>query len=196
MYYSVWELAQLQINQLHLPPTVNRGKCVYSICLSPDCRTGFWSIGSESPQNIWPARCYKLGLRQETLLTCRGKWQRACYCTNTERKSLHRLHQTGIFFPTPQFSLCHTEWVKYMWFSISGWRIDGGPCLTYQHAAVVNVQSLSANELSNFSSFPGENCRSFLYVAPSNERGKNTMRTPKSPNNTDACGNTVLSPWC
>lgn len=60
--------------------------------------TGFWSVGSESPQNIWPACCYKLGLRQETLLTCRGKWQRACYCTNTERKSLHRLHQTGIFF--------------------------------------------------------------------------------------------------
>lgn len=100
------------------------------------------------------------------------------------------------FFPTSQLSLCHTEWVNYLWFSISGWRTDGSPCLTYQHAAVVNVQSLSANEVSNFSSFPGEKCRSFLYVAPSNERGKNMMHTPKSPNNTEACGDTVLSPWC
>lgn len=88
------------------------------------------------------------------------------------------------FLPPDHSFLFVTEWDNYLWFFISVWRIDGSPCPTYQHAAVVNVLSLSANEVSNVSCFPGEKCRSFLYVAPSNERGKSTRLL------------TALSHWC
>lgn len=189
IYYSVWELGQLQINQLHPPPQlwIEENVCTLSVCLQT-------AVQAFVPLAVKAQRI--LGQHAAT----RWAWGRrlSWHVGGSGRELVIAQTQRGnpftdgikqgfcfLFFLPPDHSfLFVTEWDNYLWFSISVWRIDGSPCPTYQHAAVVNVLSLSANEVSNVSCFPGEKCRSFLYVAPSNERGKSTRLL------------TALSNWC
>lgn len=177
IHYCVWKLfkwfvGKFQISQLRAawsPNCGSRNLWLQYLCLSPDCHKSI-SVGCEIPPNFLASTLIQAGfdagdfdMLGEVAELVIAQTQKGNLLTDR------------IFLFTSQLCLCHTKWNRLPVILNLNLEIDGIQRKSLSHLSACCSSEYtvkSANEMSNLQSFPGEKCRSFLYVAPSNERGK------------------------
>lgn len=176
-------------------PTVDLWILVYSICVRLHAATqAFILLALKSHRIFWPAHCYELDMK--TLWHDEGSGTN-CYTTDSQRKSF-QTGSNGIFFLNHHNFIFVAQGEKgFLWVYLNlenWWNRDEFSVLLISMLQRSMYCHWWANEIFHFKSLPGENCRNFLYVAPSNERGKHTVHTTQSITYSAACDHAMPFP--